>query len=82
VARPEDKPGGGQDAFVSRAADLEKSFVLAFQLNFAVIDPPRKKHRAVNAKKIPPRKASIPAGVKFGRLEASLYRHPNHLELS
>ena len=54
MARPENEPRSGQDAFMPRAADLEESFVLPFQLDFAVIDPPRKKHRAVNTKKIPP----------------------------
>jgi len=39
---------------MSRAADLEKGLVLPFQLDFAVVDPPRKKHRAVNTEKIPP----------------------------
>ena len=54
VARTQNQTRGGQYAFMPRAADLEKSFVLAFQLNFAVIDAPRKKHGAVNTKKIPP----------------------------
>jgi hypothetical protein len=67
---------------MSRTADLEISFVLAFQLNFAVIDPPRKIHRAVNAKKIRPGKAVISAGIICRRFRACLYWHPNHLELS
>jgi len=54
MARPQNEPGRGQDTFMPRSTDLEKSPVLPFELDFAVIDPPRKKHRAVNTKKIPP----------------------------
>ena len=54
VAGPENKSRGGQYAFMPRAADLEIGLVLAFQLDFAVVDAPRKIHDAVNTKKIPP----------------------------
>ena len=64
MAGPENQPRGGQNAFMPRAADLEKSLVLPFQLDFAVIDPPRKKHRAVNTKKVPPGQALVLAGIK------------------
>ncbi len=63
VPGTQNQPRGGQYAFMPRAADLEKSLVLAFQLDFAVIDPPRKKHGAVNTKKIPPGQALILAGI-------------------
>ena len=43
VAGAKNEARGGQNAFMSCSANLEKGFVLAFQLNFAVIDPPLRK---------------------------------------
>ena len=68
IAGPENQARRGQHAFVARAANLEKCLVLALELDFPVVETPRKIHRAVDAKKVLPRKALILAGVEFRTL--------------
>ncbi len=45
----QDQAGGDESSFVSCAADLEIDFILALELDFAVVEAARKKHRAVDA---------------------------------
>jgi len=75
IAGPENQARRGQHAFVAGAADLEKYFVLPFQLDFAVVDTPRKIHRAVDAKKVLPSEALVPGGIEFRIYGACLNRH-------
>ncbi len=44
--------GGGQDRFVSGAADLEEDEALVLELNFLVVQLPRQHHRAVRAQQL------------------------------
>ena len=75
MARPEDKPCRGLHALLPRPADLKKCLVLALELDFAVIDSPRKIHRAVDSEKILPAQALVLGGLEFRRIGACLNRH-------
>ena len=68
VAGSKNEPCRSLHAFMPRAADLKECLVLALELDFAVVDSPRKIHDAVNLKKIVARQALILAGVKFRTL--------------
>src|ERR1017187_1343140 len=41
-------PGGNENCFVSRAADLKINFVLTLQLNLAIVQPSGEKHSAIH----------------------------------
>jgi hypothetical protein len=57
---------------VSRAGDLEVDFVLALQLDFAIVQPPGKVHRAVDANQGVVVEALNFGGVKFSQFDARL----------
>ena len=44
VGRLQDQTGGDESGFVSCAADLEVDFILALELDFAVVEAAREKH--------------------------------------
>src|ERR1700735_1209925 len=75
VGRLQDKAGGDQSAFVSCAADLEVDFVLALELDFAVVEAAREKHQAVDADKGVAIEALVLRGVEFGVLGFGLCGH-------
>jgi len=57
---------------VSGTGDLEVDFVLALQLNLAVIEPPRKEHRTVDANQGMVIEAANLGGVKLCQFDARL----------
>ncbi len=59
------KSGGAQNGFVAGSADLKEDLVLPFELDFAVIQLPRKVHRAVDANQGIAVEAVILGRVKF-----------------
>src|SRR6266849_6216096 len=75
IWRPQEQSSRGQHAFVAGPADLEVYFVLALELDFAVVDSARKIHGAINTKKVLPGQTLVLGGVKFRRFGACLNRH-------
>ena len=69
------KTGSGSDRFVTRARDLEVDFALALELDFAVVQPPREIHRAVQTDKRVTVQAVVLGRFQLGDLHASLYGH-------
>ncbi len=57
------------------AADLEVDFVLALELNFAVVELAREKHRAINADERVAVETVVFRGVEFRSLNFGLGRH-------
>src|SRR2546426_10519611 len=57
------------------AANLEKDFVLAFELNLPVVQPARKIHRAVEPDERVSVESVVILAVKLDRLDARLYGH-------
>src|SRR5262249_55892307 len=47
--RTYEQGGCRRDAFVAGTRNLKIDFILTFELNFAIVEPPREKHRAVEA---------------------------------
>src|SRR5260370_16843585 len=70
------KPHRGRNGLVAGAAYLEKDFVLAFELNFPVVQPARKIHRAVEPDERVSVESVVLLAVKLDRLAARLYGHP------
>src|SRR5882724_5946185 len=87
-ARPQKQPHCRGDRFVPGTRNLEIDFVLAFELNLAVVQLPRKIHRAVQPNQRVSGKSSVLLnfeGVVFGRLHARLDGHsvgPRSLNVS
>ena len=67
-----EKSHRGANRFVPGAGNLEVDFVLAFQLNLAVVKPPREEHRAVNANQRVVIEAVNLGGVKLCQFDARL----------
>ena len=67
-----EKSHRGANRFVPGAGNLEVDFVLAFQLNLAVVKPPREEHRAVNANQGVVIEAVNLGGVKLCQFDARL----------
>ena len=49
VGRLQHQARGRKHRFMARAADLEEQSVLPLELNLAIVQTPREKHRAINA---------------------------------
>ena len=49
VSGLQDQTGGDQSRFVASAADLEINLILAFELDFAIVQAPRKEHQAIHS---------------------------------
>src|ERR1700732_902062 len=64
------KPHGSGDGFVAGAGNLEVNFVLALELNFAVVEAAGEKHRAVEVDEGFAVEAAKLAGVELGYLYA------------
>src|SRR3989454_11712590 len=68
-------PQRGRNGLMAGAAYLEKDFVLAFELNFPVVQPARKIHRAVEPDERVSVESVVILAVKLDRLDARLYGH-------
>src|SRR5712692_5082646 len=66
---------------MSSAGDLKINLILALQLNFAIVEPSRKVHRAINAKEGVVIEALNFGGVKLCEFDARLERHSFSLVL-
>ena len=66
------KPHGGGDGLVARAGDLKENFVLALELDFAVVQTARKVHGAVNADERVVVEVVQLRGIKLGKFDARL----------
>ena len=66
------KPHSRGDRFVARAGDLKVDFILAFELDFAIVQPAREVHRAIKADKSVMIEAVQIGGVKLGGFDARL----------
>ncbi len=75
VSGLESETGGDKNGFVAGAADLEVDFVLALELDFAVVELTREKHRAINEDERVAVEAVVFRGVKFRCLNFGLRRH-------
>src|SRR5882762_9436836 len=71
-SRAQEQPHRGTNRFVPGAGDLEVDFVLAFELNLAVVKPSREEHRAVNANQGVVIEAVNLGGVKLCQFDARL----------
>ncbi len=69
------QPHGGGHRFVAGAGNLEENFILALQLDFAVIQAAGKKHGAVEVDEGFAIEAVVLVGIKLGYFYARLYRH-------
>src|SRR6202521_2089480 len=68
----QEQPHRRTNRFVPGAGDLEVDFVLAFQLDLAVVKPSREKHRAVNTNQGVVIEAVNLGGVKLCKFDAGL----------
>src|ERR1700676_1851617 len=71
-ARSEQQARCGGYRFMSRAGDLEINFVLALKLNLAIVQFPRKVHRAIQTNEGIAVEAMHSGGVKLGNFDARL----------
>src|SRR5580700_5175317 len=71
----ENETGSDEYAFMAGAADLEVNFVLALELDFAVVELAREKHGAINADERVAVEAVVFSGVEFRCLNFGLSRH-------
>src|SRR3989454_5314036 len=69
------QPHRGRNGLMAGAANLEKDFVLAFELNLPVVQPARKIHRAVEPDERVSVESVVILAVKLDRLDARLYGH-------
>ncbi len=65
----------GENSLVPRTADLKEDLVLPLELDFAVVEPPREEHRAVDAYKRIAVEAVVLRSVKSSCLDLDLRGH-------
>src|ERR1700733_5249703 len=75
VSSLENETGGDEYAFMAGAADLEVNFVLALELDFAVVELAREEHRAINADERVAVETVIFRGIEFRCFHFGLGRH-------
>jgi hypothetical protein len=71
----ENESSGGQYSFVARAADLEEDFILALELNFAIVEAAGEEHRAIHADERFAVEAVVARGVEFCGFDFGLRGH-------
>jgi hypothetical protein len=64
--------GRDEDSLVPGAADLEEDFILALELDLAVVQPPRKLHCPVHPDELIAAQSMEAAGIKVRRFGARL----------
>ena len=67
------------DALMPGPADLKEDTILALELDFAVVKPPRKLHGSIDPYQIFTAQAVVLHRIEFVGLRACLYGHPEHL---
>jgi len=72
---PEHQTRSGENRFVAGTADLEEDFVLAFELDFAVVETAGEEHRAIHADERFAIEPVIACGVEFCRFRLCLRGH-------
>ena len=72
---PQNLPRRDQHCFVPRPADLEVDFMLAFKLDFAVVEAPGGAHQPVHSNEIVRLESVVLGGVEGAGLGVRLHSH-------
>src|ERR1700722_17926022 len=75
VSGLEHEARGDENAFMASSADLEVNFVLALELDFAVVELAREEHRAIDADERVTVETVVFRSVEFRCLNFGLCRH-------